>query len=355
MNVPARAPLLVPGFVHQPGRHCGSTALADLMKWGGWPLSEAACFGLGAGLDTIFLSGNEEFPLGSFLGRGADLEDFFFENLGLGRPRRKLASFAEMLTVIESSLPERPVLLQGDVAALDYYNSPEHFPGHKFLVVGRDGQGRFLCADTGFPELMPVGAASLERSLAFESALFPGRFQYFAVELPLPALSPDVLSPAVRRSLRRTAERLGRPRTLGASLTSAEAAFVEWKKHCDFAKRRSPRFELSARFAYQVIEKRGTGRAAFRFLFDDYLAQLESDSVAGQRLGLFETAAARATLAELRRQTRATAQAYRAVASTYKMLSIGRKDLTEAQSEMYRQLDRLEREEKQMARLLEAL
>ena len=47
--------MIVANFSHQPGLHCASTALADVMRYQGHPLSEAMCFGLGAGLGFVNL------------------------------------------------------------------------------------------------------------------------------------------------------------------------------------------------------------------------------------------------------------------------------------------------------------
>ncbi|MFZ5530271.1 MAG: BtrH N-terminal domain-containing protein, partial [Pseudomonadota bacterium] len=34
---------------HRPGRHCGSSAIRDLLEFHGTTLTEAMCFGLGSG------------------------------------------------------------------------------------------------------------------------------------------------------------------------------------------------------------------------------------------------------------------------------------------------------------------
>lgn len=349
---------VVPGFIHRPGRHCGSTSLQNLVNWGGWPLSEAACFGMGSGLDSIFLAGFPGFPLGSFLGRGGDLEDFFFNNLGLGSPRTQAADFAEMTNHISAKLSAEPVMVQGDVAGLDYYNSPEHFAGHKFLLVGRADDGRFLSADTAFPELIPVTPVSLEKSVSYESELFPGRFQYFDLKFPLPPLRAETIVPAVHRALVRTADHLENPRDLGAHMASSAAGFSLWKKHCDFKSMAgSEGFALSARFAYQVIEKRGTGRAAFRYLFRDFLQEILDETLlpyAGP-VRCFDAPDARNTIRELIKLTDETADRYRRAASVYKMISIGRKDLNAAGSEMNQHIDFIQTHEKEMALVLKSL
>ncbi|MGB1221336.1 MAG: BtrH N-terminal domain-containing protein, partial [Alcanivoracaceae bacterium] len=40
---------------HRPGRHCGSSAIRDLLEFHGLTLTEAFCFGLGAGLGITYV------------------------------------------------------------------------------------------------------------------------------------------------------------------------------------------------------------------------------------------------------------------------------------------------------------
>ena len=41
--------VMVPGYRHVPGNHCGSTALRNLLGFHGVEISEEMAFGLGAG------------------------------------------------------------------------------------------------------------------------------------------------------------------------------------------------------------------------------------------------------------------------------------------------------------------
>ncbi|MGH6960024.1 MAG: BtrH N-terminal domain-containing protein, partial [Dongiaceae bacterium] len=47
--------IALPGFVHRPGVHCGSTSMADVLRHQGLELSEPMCFGLGSGLHLVYL------------------------------------------------------------------------------------------------------------------------------------------------------------------------------------------------------------------------------------------------------------------------------------------------------------
>src|SRR5512138_2835759 len=74
--------MLVPGFTHRPGVHCGSTALADALRARGVHVSEPMSFGLGAGLGFYYLVSPALSPSHVFQGRSANLERTACEVLG---------------------------------------------------------------------------------------------------------------------------------------------------------------------------------------------------------------------------------------------------------------------------------
>src|SRR3954468_19434755 len=67
----------VPGFVHAPGHHCGSTALRNLLAFHGVELSEEMAFGLGAGASFYYLALDDASPSRWFNGRTARVEEAF--------------------------------------------------------------------------------------------------------------------------------------------------------------------------------------------------------------------------------------------------------------------------------------
>src|SRR3954452_12706411 len=72
----------VPGFVHTPGHHCGSTALRKLLAFHGVEISEEMAFGLGAGPGFYYLAMEDSSPSRWFNGRTARLEETFRELTG---------------------------------------------------------------------------------------------------------------------------------------------------------------------------------------------------------------------------------------------------------------------------------
>src|SRR3954451_17086439 len=82
----------VPGYVHTPGHHCGSTALRNLLGFHGIALSEEMAFGLGAGACFYYLTLEDASPSRWFNGRTARLEESFRELTGAAL---ELRTFAE--------------------------------------------------------------------------------------------------------------------------------------------------------------------------------------------------------------------------------------------------------------------
>ena len=48
--------VMVPGYRHQPGNHCGSTALRNLLAFHGADVTEEMAFGLGAGACFFYVA-----------------------------------------------------------------------------------------------------------------------------------------------------------------------------------------------------------------------------------------------------------------------------------------------------------
>src|SRR5262245_34723119 len=82
----------VPGFVHTPGNHCGSTALRNLLAFHGVQVSEEMAVGLGAGAGFYYLALDDASPSRWFNGRTARLEESFRELTGAALEMRTFAA-----------------------------------------------------------------------------------------------------------------------------------------------------------------------------------------------------------------------------------------------------------------------
>lgn len=265
-DVPASA-RIVPGFAHEPGHHCASTALADLARWNGLPWSEALCFGLGAGVGFTYVERDGSTPSRLIVPRAAELELTFLDVIGLGQTWRRGGDPTGAWHDVQAELDAgRPVLLLTDLHYLDYYETTTHFSGHALVLAGYDPEaGTAFTADTERPGLQQTSLASLAR--ARQSRHFPTPIDHhwlpggpWEPQRPLAEAVPDALLRAARYMLEPASANEGiAGMRLWADRVSGWGDVPDWS--------------WSARFAYQIIERRGTGGSSFRRLYRAFLTE----------------------------------------------------------------------------------
>ncbi|MGN6253596.1 MAG: BtrH N-terminal domain-containing protein [Solirubrobacterales bacterium] len=263
----------VPGYVHTPGHHCGSTALRNLLAFHGLEISEETAFGLGAGPGFYYLAMDGSSPSRWFNGRTARLEESFRELTGAAL---ELATFAEEEgeAAWEAARAQvdagRPALLLTDIYHLDHYGNSAHFPGHAVVLAGYDDEAAHL-SDTGFEELQTTRLENLARARHSGHPAYPLEGHMFTVTA---ALDRAQLEAAVPRAIERAATEMLEPpygpfgglpalERLAADAGSWPEAVEDW--------------QWCARFAYQVIERRGTGGGCFRLMYARFLEEVGRD------------------------------------------------------------------------------
>jgi hypothetical protein len=259
----------VPGFVHTPGHHCGSTALRNLLAFHGAEISEEMAFGLGAGAGFYYLAMEEGSPSRWFNGRTARLEESFRELTGAALELRTFAEEAgtEAWEAARAQVDAgRPALLLTDIYHLDHYGNSAHFPGHAVVLAGYDERVAHL-SDTGFEELQATRLENLARARHSGHPAYPLEGHMFTVG---EAVDRERLEAAVPRAIERAAQEMLEPpfgpfggvpalERLAAEAGSWPEAVEDW--------------QWCARFAYQVIERRGTGGGCFRLMYSRFLAE----------------------------------------------------------------------------------
>lgn len=252
---------------HRPGRHCASTAIRDLVNFHGIQWSEAMCFGIGAGLGIWYLSLPGQSPSRMVHVRSADIESQFFSRIGVDFEWRQFehpaAAEDGLVAVLDRN---RPAIIQTDIFYLPYYNSTTHFPGHVIAVWGYDrGKGVFLATDTERKDVLEVPFESMRQARFCEDGFFRCQGNLFAPA----AITP----PENRADIIRSAMVFG-SRTIidGVDDWGGLAALATWQRDLQ-AWRHLDNWQWIARFAYQVIEKRGTGGGGFRRLYTDFLLE----------------------------------------------------------------------------------
>lgn len=258
----------VPGYVHTPGNHCGSTALRNLMAFHGAPISEEMAFGLGAGAGFYYLALEGTSPSRWFSGRTARLEESFRDLTGAALELRTFAAGdGEAWEAARAEVDAgRPTLLLTDIYHLDHYGNSAHFPGHAVVLAGYDEEVAYL-SDTGFEELQTTRLEHLEQARHSDHPAFRMEGHMFTVP---EGVDRERLEAAIAPAIERAVGEMREPPfgefgglpaidRLAAEAGSWPEAVEDW--------------QWCARFAYQVIERRGTGGGAFRLMYSRFLEE----------------------------------------------------------------------------------
>ncbi len=269
---------MVPGYRHVPGNHCGSTALRNLLTFAGLEITEEMAFGLGAGACFYFVPMDGQSPSRFTNGRTSKLEEQFIELTGAPIELRTFDDPASSWEAARASVAGgRPVLLLSDLYYLDHYGKSAHFPGHAIVLAGYDSDTAYL-SDTGFEELQTTALENLAKARHAQHPVFPLAGHMFSVG-SLEGFDPES---AIPRAVERCAQRMIDP-PLGdyeglPGLRQLAAEVGRWPEVLED-------WQWSARFNYQVIERRGTGGGNFRLMYSRFLeeagygeAQLAADA-----------------------------------------------------------------------------
>jgi hypothetical protein len=269
----------VEGFTHQPGDHCGSTALRNLLAFHGVPISEELAFGLGAGACFYYIVVDGISPSRFTNGRTGRLEEEFLRLTGAPLRLRTPESPAGAWELAADAVDEgRPSLLLTDLYYLDHYGNSAHFPGHAVVLTGYDDEYAYV-ADTGFEEIQRTSRSGLDEARFAQHPFYP--LSGHMVDLPpgesieleaLRARAPEAIAAAARLmhepAMPGEFEGLPALRRFAAEVGSWPEAAADW--------------QWCARFNYQVIERRGTGGGNFRAMYSRFLAEVGRDGESDQ-------------------------------------------------------------------------
>ncbi len=259
----------VPGYVHRPGHHCGSTALRNLLGFHGVEISEELAFGLGAGACFYYVALEDASPSRWFNGRTARLEENFDQLTGAALQLRTFeqgdgGAWTAAREEVDSG---NPVLLLTDLYYLDHYGNSAHFPGHAVVLAGYDAHCAHL-SDTGFEQLQTTTRLEdLDQARHSSHPAYPLAGHMFTAS---GGVTQGQLRAAIPAAIDRAAQAMvasefGEFSGLGAVERLANEAGSWPEVAADW--------QWCARFGYQVIERRGTGGGAFRLMYSRFLEQ----------------------------------------------------------------------------------
>ena len=259
----------VPGYIHTPGHHCGSTALRNLLAFHGVEISEPLAFGLGAGACFYYVTIEDGSPTRWFNGRTARLEESFGELTGAALELRTFEqgdgdAWDAARTEVDAG---NPVLLLTDLYYLDHYGNSAHFPGHAVVLAGYDEEFVHL-SDTGFERLQTTTRIEdLDRARHSKHPAYPLAGHMFTAA---GAAGEEQLRAAIPAAIERAAVAMVEPEFREFSgLDAVERLAAEAGSWPEVAED----WQWCARFGYQVIERRGTGGGAFRLMYSHFLEE----------------------------------------------------------------------------------
>ncbi len=275
---PTDSSVQIEGFEHVPGKHCGSTALTDLLRFYGLELPEAVVFGLAAGAAFFYVQLPGMSPSRTMNGRAAKLEEQFIELAGgaftLEKEEDPVKSWQIAKEKVDSG---NPTLLLTDLYYLDHYDNSAHFPGHAVVLTGYDLKTVYL-ADTDFDEIVAVPHESLSKARHSPAQPFPLKGEVVtatdrsAIE-DLRTRLPEVAQAAIKMASRNMLEPpYGDLQGIKALQKLADEV-TSWPKEAED-------WQWCARFSYQVIERRGTGGGNFRKLYSEFLKFVDDQGIA---------------------------------------------------------------------------
>jgi hypothetical protein len=261
--------VMVPGYRHVPGNHCGSTALRNLLAFHGTEISEEMAFGLGAGACFFYIVVDGTSPSRFTNGRAARLEENFLELTGTPlRLRTDDDPEASWRMAKEEVDDGHPALLLTDLYYLDHYGRSAHFPGHAVVLAGYDEELAWL-SDTAFEDLQTTSLESLAEARHSKQPIF--ELEGHVIDLPEDSgVDRDALIAQAPKAIERAAQEMLEP-TMGEF--QGVPALVRLADEVGSWPEATEDWQWCARFLYQVIERRGTGGGNFRRMYSRFLEE----------------------------------------------------------------------------------
>jgi|TARA_B110000263_G_scaffold54225_1_gene45609 hypothetical protein len=265
------------------GVHCGSVAIRNVANYYGVDYEEELCFGLGSGMGFFYNKNTIGKPSEVIHLRAPNMEPNFFSSGKVKYAWQKEASpEIAKKNLIQDIKDGFPVFLQTDIYYLDYYNSSAHFPGHVIVCMGVDEKRKFFyVSDTNFQDVQQVSFDDMDMARSSKAEPYPLYFNHFTVKsfLPFENLKIKIEDSILKNSVNYL---MGQESERG---TSSIFSLLEWASNLE-KWNYLPDSSHVFRFAYQVIVKRGSKGAGFRFIYHDFLSIAEKESSVIKKLKL---------------------------------------------------------------------
>lgn len=282
-----------------PGEHCGSTAMRNLINhYTKSNFTESDIFGLGAGLDFMYIE-HKDFSPGVFInGRGSSMEVNVGAALGIDyREEVEFDNDKAWEMVKEEVLANRPTMLSGDAYYLDYRDFRDHFPSHRFVLLGFDDEKQEATVSDRLEEKFDIcsyDALKSSRNPPNNMSTFNrwGKFYSTEITRDFEEAHGSALSLVVSQLQGEESEDtkllkafLPEGAILGTGLPGIKMlvqSFPGWRE--------KENWQAILKFTTNAVEKYGSGGGNFRNLYTDYLKTVRRQFphlVAEQTVALF--------------------------------------------------------------------
>ncbi len=255
--------MILTAFEHHRGIHCGSTAMADVLRFYGCDLTEPLAFGLGAGCSFTLHDGSLRAlppqPRRLFAGRSATFEADLCT--ALGARLLKLQRWQDVQIRLSRA---HPALAWTDLFELKYTGAHGHWGGHLVAIAGFKDKSAIL-ADNERDELVTVPLEQLISAARPGVEPDPGAPYFACVDGARPLERGQLAQAAVDAIARQARDMLHGERSGLAALQTFARELPLWEK--------LPDWQRCTRMAAQVIEVRGNGGGLFRKLYARFLEE----------------------------------------------------------------------------------
>lgn len=279
---------MIENFPNQRRLHCETGAFVSMLEYYGLEMSEAMAFGMGSGLYFLYTPYIKimgmTYPI--FRALPFSIVRSISKQLNLSYHEMKFGKDVDKATATLDALVEKkiPVGVSVDGGGLSYFARMSqlnasiqgglHMNGHIICIVGKEDSTYYI-ADTDF-RLPNDNYVTLDEKTMREIRFAPGfatphGLLFYFDSMPKDVLAPEKMKPAIIAGMKKTVHNiLGIPfRYFGPKGIHYLAKDIKtWEQ-----KYPEKKIDNLMLWFYRFIERAGTGGAAYRYLYADFLKE----------------------------------------------------------------------------------